>query len=358
MEAGRQSPRHNAMALIYPKSKSLQNYLCEYYIVVVRICQKIQTFSCKPILGRMISALDDSELKRLHSDLLIWSTSISGQVEVLYNENLMNEMKKASKTRGLLTQLSDSEVYRKGLETKVRWLDACSTYDYQTTWKQTRKKGTSSIFETWTEYISWKADTASSAIMLSGKVGAGKSVTMANLVDDLNLEKGASVIYFFCRHDLPESLNCRTIIGSLTRQHLSQFAVGSQTFPDDVPLLDTFALIKLMASSATARRTYLLVDGLDECPIEERRSLLQCLSHLQNIANWHLGFSARLSAEDLLGNYIELAWHISMPIQNPDIDSYINTELNRRRDIGDLVTGDNELMADIRQALLKGSNGM
>ncbi|KAF0319893.1 nacht domain protein [Colletotrichum asianum] len=181
MEAGRQAPRHNAMALIYPKSKALQNYLCEYYIVVVGLCQQIQNFNRKPLLGRMVSALDNSELKRLQSNLSKWSTSISGLVEVLLNENMMNETKQSSRTRELLSKWSDSEVYQRRLKTKARWLNACSTYEYQTTWKQTRKKGTSSLFSAWTEYQSWKHDPNSSAMLLSGK-DTGELVT-----DDIRL---------------------------------------------------------------------------------------------------------------------------------------------------------------------------
>ncbi|KAE9571848.1 hypothetical protein CGMCC3_g11973 [Colletotrichum fructicola] len=358
MEAGRQAPRHHTMALIYPKSQALQKNMCEYYIVVVRICQQIQTFSRKPRLSRMISALDDSELKRLHSDLSLWSTSISSQIEVLLNESLMNEIQQASKTRVLLTRWSNSDDYRRRLETKVRWLDACSTYDYQTAWKQTRKKGTCSLISSWKEYQSWKNDAASSVMLLSGKVGAGKSVTIANLVDDLSLQRESVVFYFFCRHDNPESLKCQTILGSLTRQYLSEISVGSQQFTDDIPTLDTAAMTRIMVSSTNKSRTYVLIDGLDECRSEERRGLLQCLAEIQGMPGWHLGLSARLSAEVLFGDDIIITWHISMPNLNPDIERYVDSELSRRKDSGELVTSDAQLITEIREALLKGYNGM
>ncbi|KAL3293838.1 vegetative incompatibility protein het-e-1, partial [Colletotrichum asianum] len=195
-------------------------------------------------------------------------------------------------------------------------------------------------------------------MLLSGKVGAGKSVIMANIVDDLNLDKKSTLVYFFCRHDLPESLKCRTIIGSLARQCLDQLPVGSQPFADDIPLLDTFAMTKLMMSSINMSKTYVIVDGLDECSIEERCSLLQCIAPLQNTPSWHLALSARLSAEDVLGAEIKLKWRIAMPNRNPDIERYIDTELSRRKDTGELVTDDIRLTEDIREALLKGSNGM
>ncbi|KAI8189262.1 hypothetical protein K4K54_009781 [Colletotrichum sp. SAR 10_86] len=195
-------------------------------------------------------------------------------------------------------------------------------------------------------------------MLLSGKVGAGKSVTMANIVDDLNLDKDSVVIYFFCRYDLPESLKCRTMIGSLARQYLSQLSVGNRLFTEELPILDTFTMTKLMVASTNSNSKYLLVDGLDECRSEERRALLQCLAELQNEPSWHLGFSARLSAEDLFQDDIKVTWHVPMPSRNPEIESFVNTELARRQNSGELVTSDTQLITDIREALLEGSDGM
>ena len=50
--------------------------------------------------------------------------------------------------------------------------------------------------------------------MYIGKLGSGKSVLLANIVDDLNLHvrsKNIVVAYFFCRHDIPESLKARSL---------------------------------------------------------------------------------------------------------------------------------------------------
>uniref|UniRef100_L2FG23 Nacht domain protein n=1 Tax=Colletotrichum fructicola (strain Nara gc5) TaxID=1213859 RepID=L2FG23_COLFN len=195
-------------------------------------------------------------------------------------------------------------------------------------------------------------------MLLSGKVGAGKSVTIANLVDDLSLQRESVVFYFFCRHDNPESLKCQTILGSLTRQYLSEISVGSQQFTDDIPTLDTAAMTRIMVSSTNKSRTYVLIDGLDECRSEERRGLLQCLAEIQGMPGWHLGLSARLSAEVLFGDDIIITWHISMPNLNPDIERYVDSELSRRKDSGELVTSDAQLITEIREALLKGYNGM
>lgn len=55
-------------------------------------------------------------------------------------------------------------------------------------------------------------------------LGSGKSVLLANIVDDLHMHarsQDTTTTYFFCRWDIPDSLKARTILGSLKRQLLS-----------------------------------------------------------------------------------------------------------------------------------------
>jgi hypothetical protein len=57
---------------------------------------------------------------------------------------------------------------------------------------------------------------------------------LANIVDDLYLYvqwNNVAVAYFFCRHDIPQSLNARMILGSLARQLL-------HLIPDTSPAKD------------------------------------------------------------------------------------------------------------------------
>jgi hypothetical protein len=72
-----------------------------------------------------------------------------------------------------------------------------------------------------------------------GKLGSGKSVTMSNIVDDIYLlEDGLATAYFFCRHDIPEGLTARSIIGCLFRQ-LLQLCVHDAALGE---LIDDFRL--------------------------------------------------------------------------------------------------------------------
>lgn len=105
-------------------------------------------------------------------------------------------------------------------------LNHCSTHDYETTWRQIRKAGNTSLYTQIPEYSQWIAAPDSETLVLVAKLGYGKSVSLANIVDDLSLriDPGVNgVAYFFYRHDLPDSLIARTVIGALVRQIITPF---------------------------------------------------------------------------------------------------------------------------------------
>ncbi|KAF6795046.1 hypothetical protein CSOJ01_13505 [Colletotrichum sojae] len=361
MEAGRQAPRYQALALIYPKSKNLQSYLFEYYVVVVELCQTIHKFAQQSTFGQMMSSIKDSDLKGYQSDLQLWSSSIKEEANLQLSQHVADEAQQNSKTRLLISKWSDSAAHRQAVADRIRWLEAYSTYDFQTTWKQTRKIGSTSFLSSWTQYRQWKSDDTGFAMLLSGRLGAGKSVTMANVVDGLNLENNTLVIYFFCRHDLPESLKSRSNIGSLNRQYFTHFPVGSDVFRADVATIDTAGFESMADNPVPHKRKFLLIDGLDECDQRELRNLLQALTSVHNLPDWYLGFSARLSAEtpkSLLASHITLKWHFTMPVENPDIDRFVESELSRRLANGQLTVGDTIILPEIRHALITGAKGM
>jgi hypothetical protein len=106
----------------------------------------------------------------------------------------------------------------KSQKAKSQFLDACSTYDHQTAWKQARKAGTTSWIYTNAEYKQGAQEPMSSTLWCTGILGSGKTVLSANMVENLMLAAPTAVIsYFFCRYDEAESLKARTIIGSIAR---------------------------------------------------------------------------------------------------------------------------------------------
>jgi hypothetical protein len=76
MEIGRSAPRHQAIALCYPRSTKLQSYLSEYFIVVVGLCRHLFKFGQKSIVQQFTSTMNDSRLKVFRTELEEWAKCI------------------------------------------------------------------------------------------------------------------------------------------------------------------------------------------------------------------------------------------------------------------------------------------
>ncbi|KAF2727291.1 hypothetical protein EJ04DRAFT_140396, partial [Polyplosphaeria fusca] len=361
MEIGRSAPCHRAMALLYPRSTALQSYLSEYFIVVVRLCHHLFKFGQKSTVRQLTSALNDSILKTFRTELDEWARSIDQEVH-------LNEANEASKFRALSKKALKSTVYEQRLATNLRILDLCSTYDHQTTWKQIRKAGNASFFMQGEDYQEWRLCSDACTLICTGKLGSGKSVLLANLVDDLNLHTGNEqrpVAYFFCRHDVPESLQARTIIGSLVRQLLCtvpDLALPSKSYRNHHAVYDTEELLELLVQSfSDCHKMYLVLDGLDESEDKEKEILVQALQKIQRRLKVLVCASFRTEPNNGLQSIIEqfvATRVVSIPEDNPEIETFIEAHLELCLLQKRLVIRDPTLILDIQDALLKGSQGM
>ena len=216
MVAGLSAPRYQEMALLYPRSKNLQSQLSEYFIVLVRFCHQLLGMSKKSILGQLLSFPNESELRSYQSELDQWANSMREEVNLLTGQNIQEQ----SFSIKSLLRSSEIQAHRQRQKARVRILNTLSAYDHQTTWKEIRKVGNSTLFSQMSEYQDWKAGASSCTVVFAGKLGSGKSVLLANIIDDLNLDAMSAtcpVAYFFCRHDISESLKSDTVICSLAR---------------------------------------------------------------------------------------------------------------------------------------------
>lgn len=244
----------------------------------------------------------------------------------------------------------------------VAFLDACSQYDHRTPWKQSRKHGTTSILKSCDQYQQWKTSQSTTAsLIVHGKLGAGKSVLLANIVDDLNLQDNTIVLYLFSRHDDLSSLKARTILGSLIRQLLEIFVTDdsfSHVFVDtifSVDLGDIMAIFRKLPSHP--RQVYVVVDGIDECPFEEQQAARHCLTILQYMG-YKLCVSVRAPSRTTIWGQRQFEFHLSISEDNPDIMDYVQAEVDNRVRDGRLTTRDPELVKDIKEELMRGAGGM
>ncbi|CAG8889009.1 unnamed protein product [Penicillium nalgiovense] len=371
MTAGRLAPRYEKMALLYPRSKDLQSCLCEYFILIVRLCHEMTTFTRKSTFGKLrASALGDSDLKTYQSELESWGKTIKAEVGFLMAKGIEDEAENNSRFRTVSSIFQKSTAYQQAIQTKQRVLDFCSQYDCTVSWKQARKSGNTNLFRESSQYQNWKS-MVSSTLVYTGKLGSGKSVLLANIVDDLHIhDETPHVAYFFCRHDVSGSLKAREVIGSLARQLLypiSDFTAAAE-YLDRTHQCEPMERIMGLLSSCLApirkrKRFFVVVDGLDELDVHERDIVIQQLSVLQSETfAMLLCISLRDDPNEsaLKATFARLAAPVVTPIPNntPDIEHFIETELEHRIESGQLIIGSPLLILEIQDVLLKGSQGM
>ncbi|EMT67609.1 Vegetative incompatibility protein HET-E-1 [Fusarium odoratissimum] len=344
MAVGQNAPRYQAMAAIYPKSKNLQRYLCEYFIIVTRLCFQSISWTQKSAFSRLSTSISDSEMKELQSELDIWSSSIKEEANLLLNQKVDEEAKENAKFRSLTTFLSESSSHQRRIKTYTRFLQACSQYDYQTTWKQTRKAGTTRLLESFSEYQQWQSDQFShDSVLFRGKLGAGKSVLLANVVDNLNLQSNAIALYFFARQLLEHFV---------TNRDFDHIFKNNTTIRDADDIVEIFKQVP-----PHNQHVFIVIDGVDECPMDEQHALLRALSVIQP-HGYKLCVSVRTLEQTSTWKGHSFRFNVSILENNPDISDYVEVEVARRIQEGRLVIEDPNLVHEVKEKLIYGACGM
>ncbi|GKZ46197.1 hypothetical protein AbraIFM66951_009104 [Aspergillus brasiliensis] len=369
MAVGRSAPRYQLMGAAYPKSQRLRTSMLEYFITVVQLCHHVTKLSRKTAFGQWASSLTPS-LKGYQSDLELWANAIKEEVNLLMVQQLSLEAEDNSWFRSQVTKRFESQSHARRLRARQRVLDACSTYDYEQDWKRIRKLGTTTLLETSAVYKHWKAQQGpgthrSFTLVCTGKLGSGKSVILANMVDDLNLHvtKQTVVAYFFCQHDSTQSLTPKTVIGSLARQLLQ--SKNDIDFARDVlgdkRSLEVDEILDLLENMLpTHLEAFFVLDGLMHCDTEARQAILTALQEIQGLINMSLCVSIRLEPADSLQELQQLSDQRFLPVEDnkADIDAFINAELERCLESGKLVINDPALILEIQDSLSQGAQGM
>ncbi|KAL6708387.1 hypothetical protein ACN47E_002650 [Coniothyrium glycines] len=381
MEAGRALPQHSNLALLYPRSQELQSFILEYFIVVVQLCQRFLHHTQKSAVRKFVSSLNDADLQEDHSKLLSWSKSIHEQMTLLMASTTEEEATNNSRFRAMMIKSSKASTQQQRMQASQKILDFCTTYDYETSWRQIRKAGSTAIHIRCPEYEEWKDESKSSVLLFEGRLGCGKSVMVANMVDDLaeaskrmhfsgkpdphsaNSAR-AVVAYFFCRHNEPESLKARTILGALMRQLIHPFI--NQSRITEVPTASTNMrqLISLLQFvQPGSRRIYVLVDGLDLCEPAEAKEVADKLNVMRSFLLIHLCVTCRPEIPGKVGALPELfpfpeTKTVVLPNNSVEIEAFIDADLERCIEERSLVLGDPTIVLDIRRALSEGSQGM
>jgi hypothetical protein len=308
----------------------------------------------RPFKRQLLSVVGDmtimSELSGFEQTLGRLARAVADEVSLASKRLQVQEAERNSRfSLAALASFSQSKEWRDE-QMKLQFLEALSTYEHEKSWKQIRKQGHVDWFLNEQAYTDWITTTTSSVLHCVGTLGSGKSVLMANMVDDLVLHHPASfVVYFFCRYDDSQSLSASTMLGSITKQIMAHLRpnMSKITSRRKMNVLGTDEILDVLlrvlsTSDSQAQSLFIVLDGIDECKEVDADIVLECLSRLlrSSVHILHVVSSSRpdvsqgvfkalppdytlsMSASgcrDQMTPYVEDALKKRLPIDNPEI---------------------------------------
>ncbi|KAI1169558.1 hypothetical protein F4777DRAFT_584790 [Nemania sp. FL0916] len=366
LQLGHLCPLFAEYGALFPTSKEIQKSVSDFHVAIVR-CWQYQLFQA--FCGSF-----NQEFQPDIEDIRRYSDNAKDIITLARAHSDAQERKLQAKERTAASsyrKLSKALLLAQSHDRKQKILEAFCSYRPERLLKQNQRKrfrNTASWIVHTEEFRNWISPTGS-VLWCTGKIGSGKSVVAASIVDYMLLEKGKSdffLSYFFLHTSERESLAAETVIKSLVRQRLPQANHLSDEIEAKLRRLNNDGdfdgvLGFLCDITDTSRPSYIIIDGLDECDEPDLNKLLEALSSLiTKVPSIKLFLAGRESVSMKLDSYFASIVQISMDSQNvrQDIVTYITGILEEKRNRSQLVVGDSGLLDEIEIALIEGADGM
>lgn len=350
---------HQDFAQLFPRSEVLQSYLCEYLIILMRLCRKAVLFGNRSYAGQLFSSLAvsfETEFGPLQRELDQWGLMIQLKANHLAAACIVDteKTKNNNQKQRLLQFLSPNQ------------------RQHATTWRRHRRKGNCKWIYQNAAYKAWRSrDNLSGTLCISGKLGSGKTVILANLVAHVNIEQQPCA-YFFCAFNEPDSLRSATILGSIASQIIDYVPAGEMTWNDISAGAmggDRFtaeeAIMTLLKLVPDDKTYVIIIDGLEDCPDEDINDVLHGIRRLMDSRKILFCYSARSGSRFRRWGSREFAttdqeFTISLDEQRHDdeIEAYIIEEMARRKESSSSAYLSDELEELVKRQLIEGAQGM
>lgn len=375
MEIGRTAPINQEIGCLVPDSPELQSLVTEYMIRVVSICKEMIKLSNKSSFAQLTTSIAgfDATFGSLSDEAKTLGHVIDKQVALLSAKTSLSEARENRTSRALIRGIS-SEARRQAREVKlVRFFKNLCAHqqEFDDARANIRQKGTVDWIFQQPDYIRWKAESAASTINLVGKLGSGKSVAMANVVDDLHLspsahqERRCAVAYMFYTYGLRQLFVARQMIGSLALQILRSSVLRSavEDYLEDQQLPDLLhpTVSRIISITSSVLRSlpkpldiFIVLDGMEECSHDEIKAVALALDTWSALSNTHLLYSSR-SSMDTFHPASSKLYRIQTSHNSSDLGSWVAAEARRR---GELAHQSQELYQLVSNVLSSGADGM
>jgi ankyrin repeat protein len=376
MKIGISAKINKEFVTLFPQSQELQDYMAEYLILMVNFCMSIVTFTRRSLMSQMASSFVlsfEKAFSNFEKDLGYWANAINEKTRLLTAKSQLESQSAIGK---LLTTAELHRYIHK--ERCIQLLSRLSPQqeEFDCAWRRQRRKGSVSWILREARYIAWKNSTSSSFLWLSGSLGTGKSVAMANIAGNLydcseapsndDLQRSLSrpiIATCFCQYQNKRTLESGAVIGSIIRQFLegSDATMAEQDLslwdgaPSDPNKMASLA-VKLLPRE---RKYFVILDGLDDCAQRDLEDIFSSLKLLFDSLVLCICCSGHTDSlvKQLSAVHVPIAYHISMsnPKRQEEIRGFIDGEMERRHGIRSLSA---ELQEFVRKTLYAGAQGM
>ena len=225
------------------------------------------------------------------------------------------------------------------------------------------QQGTGQFFLNSPEFAAWVSG-RSPALLCFGIPGAGKTIIASVAIEHLRStrnSKGLRVAFLYCNYRMRENQGAKNLLAVLLRQLAEQCASvpesvkelyasckRKKTGPSFSEILDTLSRV-----IGSQERAFLVIDALDECSDEARKTLLTKLQELRR--NTKTSVMATSRPHGLLEREFEGDARLEIRAVERDIDLYLDGQL---KGLSECVTGNDALQKTIKKCVAEAAGGM
>ncbi|KAH7480071.1 hypothetical protein FOMA001_g7651 [Fusarium oxysporum f. sp. matthiolae] len=252
-------------------------------------------------------------------------------------------------------------------ESLIKWLSSLDFCDKQRSLFSKHHGDTGKWLLHSNEFQGWfsVSDEESSMLWCAGNPGSGKSVMMStviNYLEESTKKDEVAIAYVYCDYKDKRTLSETNIWASVVRQLVE---ACSQLPPDIISFRDKYLekralpsdeerISLITALSKRFRKTFILIDALDECPEENRDAFLRLASEVQTSA--HLLITSRMNL-DLTESFDHLT-QITIAAQPSDVETYLDAKMKANARMRSHLARDKALRNDIINNLVEKTDGM
>lgn len=251
--------------------------------------------------------------------------------------------------RGVLLQAQQSRD-AKDLDI-LRWLALSKPEEAHIRVRERRLPGTGKWLLENPNFIAWRDEEQTNSILwCHGIPGAGKTVLSSLVIDHLKdkfADNNDNTVFFYCDFSDPQSQSAVNIVASLLRQSalvnpsvmesvttLYEKHLKGGTYPHASELEAAF-----LSSRQDFRRTFLVLDALDECEIDtSRTSVLKVLENFKN-SSLRIFVTSRPHPDDIRGIFQDSP-QITVEASSEDIEQYVRTTIQESRKAARIMGND------------------